>query len=117
MVQYHPDKNPEGDEKFKEIASAYEIIGNDTKRAQYDNNLNNPFANNGGASYEDIFNQMFGNQRQTQRQKSAPDKIIKVNVITSYSIHYTKLYEQELQKSLHLTFQLNFRKMIWHEIK
>jgi DnaJ-class molecular chaperone len=47
VIQYHPDKNPEGGEKFKEIASAYEVIGNDTKRAQYDNSLNNPFANNG----------------------------------------------------------------------
>ena len=80
VIQYHPDKNPEGGEKFKEIASAYEVIGNDAKRAQYDNSLNNPFANNSGASYEDIFNQMFGNQRPTQRQKSAPDKIIKVKI-------------------------------------
>jgi molecular chaperone DnaJ len=45
--------------------------------------LNNPFAGNGGMSYEDIFNQMFGNQGGNpfeQRRKSAPDKIIKVQV-------------------------------------
>jgi molecular chaperone DnaJ len=78
--QYHPDVNPEGAEKFKEIATAYDTIGDETKRAQYNNNLNNPFAGNNGMSYEDLFNQMFGNQRPGQRQKSAPDKIIKVQV-------------------------------------
>jgi len=81
--QYHPDVNPEGDEKFKEISVAYDTIGDETKRVQYDNKLNNPFAGNGGMSYEDIFNQMFGNQGGNpfeQRRKSAPDKIIKVQV-------------------------------------
>ena len=81
--QYHPDVNPEGGEKFKDIASAYDTIGDETKRAQYDNKLNNPFAGNCGMSYEDLFNQMFGNQGQnpfSDRQKTAPDKIIKVQI-------------------------------------
>ena len=81
--QYHPDVNPEGGEKFKDISVAYDTIGDETKRAQYDNKLNNPFGGNGGVSYEDIFNQMFGNQGGNpfeQRRKSAPDKIIKVQV-------------------------------------
>jgi molecular chaperone DnaJ len=81
--EYHPDVNPEGAEKFKEITVAYGTIGDETKRAQYNNNLNNPFANNGGMSYEDIFNQMFGNQAQNpfnQKRKSAPDKIIRVQI-------------------------------------
>jgi molecular chaperone DnaJ len=38
-LKYHPDKNP-GDptteEKFKEAAQAYEILGNEQKRARYD---------------------------------------------------------------------------------
>jgi molecular chaperone DnaJ len=38
-VKYHPDKNP-GDEKaealFKELAEAYDVIGNPEKRAAYD---------------------------------------------------------------------------------
>ncbi len=38
-LKYHPDKNP-GDkvaeEKFKEAASAYEVLSNDDKRARYD---------------------------------------------------------------------------------
>ena len=41
--QYHPDVNPNEGEKFKEISVAYDIVGNETKRAQYNNKLNNPF--------------------------------------------------------------------------
>lgn len=37
--QYHPDANPgdtAAEEKFKEISSAYDVLGDDTKRAEYD---------------------------------------------------------------------------------
>jgi molecular chaperone DnaJ len=38
-IQYHPDKNPDdksAEEKFKEAAEAYEILGNEDKRKRYD---------------------------------------------------------------------------------
>jgi molecular chaperone DnaJ len=38
-MQYHPDKNPgdhTAEEKFKEAAKAYEVLGNRDKRARYD---------------------------------------------------------------------------------
>ena len=82
--KYHPDVNPDGEAQFKDIAEAYDILGNKDKRAQYDNRKNNPY---GGTSFEDIFSQMFnGRNPQQPRRKSAPDKIIKVQVspIESY---------------------------------
>lgn len=84
-IQYHPDKNPEGADKFKEIAQAYDTIGDENKRKEYDNRLNSPFGGGGKMSYEDFINQMFGNQggnpfNNQQRRKSAPDKIIKVQI-------------------------------------
>ena len=71
--KYHPDVNPEGSEKFKEIAEAYDVLSDDNKRQQYDNP--NPFGN-GGNPFEDLF-RGFNQQR---RRPKARDKVIKVQV-------------------------------------
>ena len=74
-VEHHPDKG--GDEnKFKKISEAYDTIGDENKRSQYNNQRRNPFANMGGGGFnpfEDMFNQMH-----TQRRRSVPDKVIEV---------------------------------------
>jgi len=74
-VEHHPDKG--GDEnKFKKISEAYDTIGDENKRSQYDNQKRNPFANMGGGGFnpfEDMFNQMHG-----QRKRAVPDKVIEV---------------------------------------
>jgi DnaJ-class molecular chaperone len=93
-VEHHPDKG--GDEnKFKKISEAYDTIGDQNKRTQYDNQKRNPFANMGGGGFnpfEDMFNQMH-----TQRKRAVPDKIIEVVVgaVESYkggekNITYTR---------------------------
>ena len=73
-MQYHPDRNPDNPEaeaKFKEINEAYEVLSDDTKRANYDQfGHDGPqgfggaggfggFGGFGGGGVEDIFD-MFG---------------------------------------------------------
>jgi curved DNA-binding protein len=51
--KYHPDinKSPQAEEKFKEINGAYEILGDEKKKAQYDMQGDNMF---GGQSFHDF---------------------------------------------------------------
>lgn len=64
-IKYHPDKNPDNpksEEKFKEAAEAYEIIGNPEKKQRYDQ-FGHAGINDGGGGFghhmsmDDIFAQ------------------------------------------------------------
>ncbi|EPY38181.1 DnaJ like protein subfamily A member 2 [Angomonas deanei] len=82
-LKYHPDKNPDdptATEKFKKIAEAYEILGDETKRAQYDQfgKGGGPTAPNfasSGVNPMDIFSTFFGGGG-FQKQKEAPPFIL-----------------------------------------
>jgi molecular chaperone DnaJ len=109
-IQYHPDKNP-GDkvaeEKFKEAAEAYEVLGNEEKKKRYDqfghagvggNAYSGDFG--GGMTMEDIFAQFgdifgghfgsfgnfggfstgFGGGRNAQRVNRGTDLRVKVKL-------------------------------------
>lgn len=63
-VQYHPDKNPgdkQAEEKFKEAAEAYEVLGDPEKRARYDRYGHSGVSGSAGGGFgegmtiEDIF--------------------------------------------------------------
>jgi molecular chaperone DnaJ len=65
-LQYHPDKNPDdkaAEEKFKEAAEAYEVLGDEDKRRKYDrfghagvgSSASGGFG--GGMTMDDIFSQ------------------------------------------------------------
>lgn len=81
---YHPDANPgdkKAEEKFKEISEAYEVLGNEEKRRQYDqlgsrlnfsdgfdfdpsqfgfDNIRYEFKTSGDTGFSDFFNLFFG---------------------------------------------------------
>lgn len=70
--KYHPDmnKSPEAEDKFKEINAAYEVLGDEQKKAQYDMHGDSMFGGQNfhdfaqgqgaGVDINDILRQMFG---------------------------------------------------------
>jgi molecular chaperone DnaJ len=81
--KYHPDVNQEegAEDKFKDIAEAYDVLSNPEKKKNYDTfgdpkgQQGNPF---GGPNMNDIYEQFFGRQRQRQRQSRGRD--LRVNI-------------------------------------
>jgi len=69
QMKYHPDKNPgnqESHDMTQKINEAYETLGDEQKKQEYDMMRNNPFFSNGPHTHgqevplNDIFNMMFG---------------------------------------------------------
>ncbi|MGH0131491.1 UNVERIFIED_CONTAM: hypothetical protein FKN15_077133 [Acipenser sinensis] len=60
--EYHPDKNPNAGDKFKEISFAYEVLSNQEKRDLYDRYGEQGLreGGGGGAGMDDIFSHIFG---------------------------------------------------------
>jgi molecular chaperone DnaJ len=79
-MEHHPDKGG-NEEKFKKISEAYETLGDENKRSQYDHQRKNPF--NGNSS---IFDEFF-NGFHAQRKTNVPEKIIdiEISVFDSYN--------------------------------
>lgn len=81
--KYHPDinKEPDANEKFKEVKEAYEVLSDEGKRSQYDQfghtDPNQGFGGggfNGGGfgGFEDIFETFFGGGGTRRRDPNAP---------------------------------------------
>jgi molecular chaperone DnaJ len=78
-VEHHPDKGG-NEETFKKISEAYDTLGDEDKRRQYDLGKTNPFGGFDGdpfSMFNDLFNNMAG-----PKQRRAPDKIVDLNIGT-----------------------------------
>jgi len=93
--QYHPDKNPEGAEKFKEIQLAYEILSDAEKKEVYDKygeeGLKEGFGGP-GFDHEDLFS-FFGFPFGGSRRGGGPPRKRKgKDVMTAYPVSLEDLY-------------------------
>lgn len=74
-LELHPDKNPnnkEAEEKFKQITAAYEILGDENKRKEFDsggraNFSPDDFFRNAGINFEDLFGGGFKRKQRTTK--------------------------------------------------
>jgi molecular chaperone DnaJ len=61
-LKYHPDRNPddkEAEDKFKEAAEAYDVLGNEDKRRKYDQFGHQAFGPGTGGGFQGNMNDIF----------------------------------------------------------
>jgi len=90
--QYHPDANPGAEDRFKEISTAYEVIGDPEKRKEYDEvrrmgpaaaGFGQPGGGFGGQTYGsqdmgdlgDLFGGLFGGRGRARRAAQRGDDL------------------------------------------
>lgn len=89
--EHHPDKNGGDDVKFKEIAEAYEKIGDESSRQRYDatSNFQNFNGFDGRVNMSDLFDQLFGNAFGSQHSSKGMDLRLDLHLSFDEAYHGT----------------------------
>ncbi|XP_064356946.1 dnaJ homolog subfamily A member 1-like isoform X1 [Dromaius novaehollandiae] len=95
-LKYHPDKNPNEGEKFKQISQAYEILSDQKKRDLYDKGGEQAIKEGGSSSSfgspMDIFDMFFGGGGRMQRERRGK------NVVHQLSVSLEDMYNGATRK-------------------
>lgn len=103
-LKYHPDKNPDEPERFKEISAAFEVLSDEKKRETYNKYGEQGLKEGGGGEYHnpfDIFDMFFGGGRRRQPGEKARGKD---------TVHQLKVSLEELYNGA--TRQLSVQKNV-----
>lgn len=130
--KYHPDKNKENkeaEEKFKEIAEAYDVLGDVKKRQKYDNSRKDPFERMGfngfggkstGFGFDDFMKGGFGRGNGYQEEQFNIQKLhVKVRTEAALtdllneediSISFKRRLISGEEETKDIRFKINLRK-------
>jgi len=103
-MKYHPDKNPEAGDKFKEISYAYEILSNPEKRKLYDQageqGIKEGGAGGGGfhSNPMDIFDMFFGGGDPFGRGRGQRGPRRTKNLVHQLSVSLEDMYNGTMRK-------------------
>lgn len=102
-LKYHPDKNPDAGDKFKEISQAFDVLSDAKKRRVYDEEGEDGLKEGGGGerhSAMDIFDMFFGGgMRGPRGPRKAKDVVHQINV-TLEELYNGSTRKLALQKNI-----------------
>lgn len=78
--EFHPDKNPEEGDRFKEISFAYEVLSDPEKRETYDQHGLKGLQEGADSGADDILSHFFGGFGGREREKRIQEIVIKIPV-------------------------------------
>jgi DnaJ family protein A protein 2 len=91
-MKYHPDRNPEAGDKFKEISAAYEILSDPEKRELYDKYGEEGLNSGMGQGFEDDIFSLFGFPFSSGRSSKNKKKKKGKDIMLAFSVTLEDLY-------------------------